>query len=91
MARLAPGLPRGLTTCGYDAEDWHRLARDAAERLREIPDHDAHRRGFVSHEAHATWTTRAIAELRAAGARDPVLDDPHRPRPRPRRAGLPTT
>lgn len=50
MARLAPDLARGLTTCNYDATDWP-LSGEACDRLREIPDFDRVGASFISHQA----------------------------------------
>jgi len=50
LARLAPGLPRGLTTSAYDPADWP-LSAATCDRLREIPDFDRVGASFISHEA----------------------------------------
>ncbi|MDF1715300.1 MAG: glycerophosphodiester phosphodiesterase family protein [Antarcticimicrobium sp.] len=50
MARLAPGLPRGLTTCDFDTADWP-LSAATCDRLRGIPDFDRVGAGFISHQA----------------------------------------
>lgn len=67
MARLAPGLPRGLTTSAYDAADWHPLPPATCDRLRDIPDYDRVGASFISHEAHDLARPR-VAELAAQGA-----------------------
>ena len=67
MARLAPALPRGLTTAAYDAESWAPLPPETCARLRAIPDYDATASSFISHEA-ADLTRPRVAELKAAGA-----------------------
>ncbi|HMO06367.1 MAG TPA: glycerophosphodiester phosphodiesterase family protein [Paracoccaceae bacterium] len=67
MARLAPALPRGLTTCAYDPADWAALSPAARDRLRAIPDYDPVGASFISHE----WADLArprVAELKARGA-----------------------
>lgn len=64
---LAPGIPRGLTTEGYDPKDWPNLSGDDCARLREIPDYEAAGATFISHQANDLGRTR-VAELKAAGA-----------------------
>ncbi|MDZ4096997.1 MAG: glycerophosphodiester phosphodiesterase family protein, partial [Paracoccaceae bacterium] len=67
MARLAPDLPRGLTTCAYDLQTWFPLPTDLCDHLRAIADYDRINASFVSHE----WADLArprIADLRAQGA-----------------------
>lgn len=66
LARLAPDIPRGLTTAAFAPDDWP-LPRPVLDRLREIPDFDAVGAGFVSHEA-ADLDRRRLGELRGAGA-----------------------
>ncbi len=39
MARLAPDLPRGLTTSSYDPQDWAPLDPAICNHLRDIPDY----------------------------------------------------
>ncbi|MFT6530906.1 MAG: glycerophosphoryl diester phosphodiesterase [Limimaricola cinnabarinus] len=68
MARLAPDLPRGLVTCGFDPEDWPDLSARVAARLREIPDYDNLGASFISHEARDLDRTR-VADLKALGAK----------------------
>lgn len=67
MARLAPALPRGLTTSAYDAEDWAPLSPDTCTRLRAIPDYDATLSSFISHEA-ADLSRPRVTDLKAQGA-----------------------
>lgn len=50
MARVAPDVPRGLTTCGYDPEDWP-LSKETCDRLRDIPDFERVGASFISHHA----------------------------------------
>lgn len=67
MARLAPGLPRGLTTSAFDLDAWAPLPAATCDRLRDIPDFDATGSCFISHE----WTDLArprVAKLKAEGA-----------------------
>lgn len=67
MARLAPHLPRGLTTSAYDPDDWAPLPVQVCDRLRDIPDYDATRSSFISHEGRDLDRAR-VAQLKAAGA-----------------------
>jgi hypothetical protein len=67
MARLAPDLPRGLTTSAYDPEDWHPIPPDTCARLRDIPDYDRVQASFISHEA-TDLTRPRVADLAAQGA-----------------------
>lgn len=67
LAEAAPGIPRGLTTCGYPSQDWPLLSEATRALLREIPDFDRVGASFVSHQ----WTDLAserIQDLKAAGA-----------------------
>lgn len=66
MARLAPGVPRGLTTCSYPAKDWPGIAEAERDRLRGIPDYDRVGACFISHEA-ADLANPRVADIRAAG------------------------
>jgi glycerophosphoryl diester phosphodiesterase len=67
MARLAPGVPRGITTSAYDPDDWAPLPADVCARLREIPDYEATGSSFVSHEAGDLSRAR-LADLKSKGA-----------------------
>lgn len=67
LARLAPDLPRGLTTSAYDPDDWHPLPETTCARLREIPDYDRTLSSFISHEAKDLSRPR-VAQLKAQGA-----------------------
>ena len=67
MARLAPDLPRGLTTSAYDPADWHPLPPETCDRLRGIPDFDATESSFISHEANDLTRPR-VADLHTQGA-----------------------
>jgi glycerophosphoryl diester phosphodiesterase len=64
---LAPGIPRGLTTEGYDPKDWPGLPEDRCARLREIADYEAAGASFISHQANDLGRSR-VAELKAGGA-----------------------
>jgi glycerophosphoryl diester phosphodiesterase len=67
MARLAPGIPRGITTSAYDPGDWAPLPADTCAQLRDIPDFGATGASFISHEA-ADLSRPRVAELKAQGA-----------------------
>lgn len=67
MARLAPQIPRGLTTSSYDPADWHPVPPETCARLRDIPDYDAVAACFISHQADDLNRPR-VAELKASGA-----------------------
>lgn len=67
MARLAPDLPRGLTTCSYDPGDCAPLDPKTCDHLRDIPDYDRVGASFISHEA-ADLARPRVAELQKAGA-----------------------
>lgn len=67
MARLAPDLPRGITTSAYDVEDWAPLPPETCARLRDIPDYDATGASFISHQWRDLARPR-VAELQAQGA-----------------------
>ncbi|WP_054008218.1 glycerophosphodiester phosphodiesterase family protein [Cypionkella psychrotolerans] len=67
MARLAPQIPRGLTTSAYDPADWAPLAATTCDRLRAIPDYDRTLSSFISHEA-ADLSRPRVADLKCQGA-----------------------
>ncbi|NPD16587.1 phosphodiesterase [Xinfangfangia sp. D13-10-4-6] len=67
MARLAPGIARGITTSAYDPVDWAPLDPAICDRLREIPDYGPSLSSFISHEAGDLSRPR-VAELKAQGA-----------------------
>ena len=67
MARLAPDVPRGLTTCGLRPKGLAAPAAGGRDRLREIPDYDRDGASFISHEA-ADLDRPRVAELKDAGA-----------------------
>lgn len=80
MARLAPGVARGITTSAYDPVDWAPMPEAACRHFRAIPDYDATGSSFISHEATDLANPR-VAELKAQGAvvlcwtiRSPVAD-----------------
>ena len=67
LARLAPQIPRGLTTSAFAQDDWAPLSPEVCERLRGIPDYDATESCFLSHEA-ADLDRPRVADLRSQGA-----------------------
>ena len=67
MARLAPAVPRGLTTSAYAASEWEPLAAERCDELREIADYDRVGACFISHEA-ADLARPRVAALKAAGS-----------------------
>lgn len=68
LARLAPTIPRGLTTWSWAADPEEAIAPELAARLRTIPDYDATESSFISHDAGDLSRPR-VAELKAQGAR----------------------
>jgi glycerophosphoryl diester phosphodiesterase len=67
MARLAPHLPRGITTSAYDPDDWAPLPADVCDHLRGVPDYDATGSSFISHDGRDLARPR-VADLKARGA-----------------------
>ncbi len=67
MARLAPHLPRGLTTEYYDHAVCAPIPPATCDRLREIPDYDATGASFISHR-HTDLGQARVADLKARGA-----------------------
>ncbi len=67
LARLAPHIPRGLTTSAYDPEDWAPLPPATCDRLRAIPDYEPAGASFISHEWPDLPRPR-VADLKSAGA-----------------------
>ena len=67
IATLAPHLPRGLTTCGWDAAEWAPVPPARCDELRDIPDFARCGASFVSHDA-ADLDRPRLGELRAHGA-----------------------
>ncbi|MCJ8140663.1 glycerophosphodiester phosphodiesterase family protein [Falsirhodobacter halotolerans] len=67
MARHAPHVPRGLTTCAYAYDEWPELSHAECDTRREIPDYDAVAASFLSHEA-ADLARGRVSELQSEGA-----------------------
>lgn len=68
MARLAPDVPRGLTTEAYDPDLNAPIPAEVCDYLREIPDYDRTLSSFISHQASDLARPR-VAELKAQGAK----------------------
>ena len=68
MARLAPGIARGLTTSAWDPAEWAPVAPAVCDRLREIPDYAWTGACFISHEASDLARPRVAALARAGAA-----------------------
>lgn len=67
MARLAPDLPRGLTTEAYDPVLNAPIPAEVCAYLREIPDYDRTQSSFISHQVSDLGRPR-VAALKAQGA-----------------------
>lgn len=67
MARLAPDLPRGLTTEAYDPIHVAPIPAEVCAYLREIPDYDRTQSSFISHQVSDLGRPR-VAALKAQGA-----------------------
>lgn len=70
MARIAPQIPRGLTTDAFAAEDWPMITPPRREELARIDDIGAVGASFISHR-HTTLGLPRIAEIKTTGL--PVL------------------
>lgn len=70
VARIAPHLPRGLTTSSWRPENWGNISPARCDTLRGIPDFDHIGAAFISHEAKDLHRPR-VAQLKAAGT--PIL------------------
>ncbi len=66
MSQIAPDVPRGLTTCDFNAEFWPMLPRKRAGELAEIPDFDRIGACFISHD-YRLLDAAPVAALRARG------------------------
>jgi len=67
MARFAPHVARGLTTCAYAYDDWPHLTHAQCDTRREITEYDAVGASFLSHEADDLARGR-VSELQSEGA-----------------------
>lgn len=70
FGRLAPGVPRGLTTCAFEEDDAPDLTPQTRAALREIAFFDAAGATFISHD-HQDLHNRRVTELKEKGT--PVL------------------
>jgi len=70
FGEVAPDIPRGLTTSGWDHGDALRLPAEARAHLASIPDFDRVGAHFISHDLRNLKNPR-VAELKALGV--PVL------------------
>jgi len=67
MARLAPDVPRGLTTWSWGEDPDHPIPAALEDHLRAIPDYGPTGSSFISHEA-ADLARPRVADLKAQGA-----------------------
>lgn len=67
LATLAPDLPRGIVTCAYASDDCPELPPSVRDHLRLVPDYEAAKASFISHEWDDLSRPR-VAELKAGGA-----------------------
>lgn len=67
LSGLAPGVPRGLTTCAFAAKSWRDVPAARRARLAAIADYDEVGASFVSHDWRDLNALRVKA-LKAAGA-----------------------
>jgi glycerophosphoryl diester phosphodiesterase len=70
MADLAPDLPRGITSCGFDPAEWKTLSPETCAMLAEIGSFDTVGACFISHDWRDLTRPR-VAALKAAGV--PIL------------------
>lgn len=68
--RAAPQVPVGLTTCGFDADDWDMLDAPTRAHLAAIADFDRVGASFISHD-RKDLANPAVLALKARGV--PVL------------------
>lgn len=67
LCRLAPDVPRGLTTWRWAEDPDHPVLPEVADRLRGIPDYGPTGSSFISHEA-ADLSRPRVLDLKAQGA-----------------------
>lgn len=70
MAKIAPDLPRGLTTCDFNAEHWQLIPRPRAKYLSDIPDFKESQACFISHD-YRLLDAAPVKALKASGV--PVI------------------
>jgi glycerophosphoryl diester phosphodiesterase len=66
LARLAPKVPRGLTTAAFEGTSWDPLPQTRRAELRAIPDIDRCGASFISHDRTDLSRPR-VTEVKAAG------------------------
>ncbi len=66
LARLAPDIPRGLTTSDFTLKDWPILPAKVRRHLRTIPDIDRCGASFISHDVTSLDMPR-VAAVKAGG------------------------
>ena len=66
LARLAPSLPRGLTTCDYLKKDWTTVPETRLAELRPLPDVKRIQACFISHQENDLANPQ-VAALKAKG------------------------
>lgn len=67
MAYRLPERPRGLVTDQFRADDWPLLPEPTRSRMRDVPDYDAVRASFISHNVNHLTSPR-VKELKRSGA-----------------------
>lgn len=67
MARLAPDVPRGITTEDYEPTKSAPIPAPVCATLREIPDYDRTGSSFISHKVADLGRAR-VADLKSQGA-----------------------
>lgn len=67
LSKIAPDIPRGITTSSYEAAWWPAVPSARRDALRGIPDYDRVGACFISHESTDLARPR-IAALKAQGA-----------------------
>ena len=70
MRDLAPDVPRGITTCGFDPEEWSTLSPETCALLADIGSFEAVDASFISHDWRDLARPR-VAALKAKGV--PIL------------------
>ena len=66
LAEACPGLPRGLTTCAYEAETWPLLSQETRESLARIEAAETVGVSFISHQ-HRELGAKRVGELKEQG------------------------
>lgn len=67
MSGLCPDRARGLTTAAFGADKWPLLPKGTRDRLARIPDYEANKCSFISHEADDLDADR-VQDLKRRGA-----------------------